>query len=75
MKLNFMGGFALTLLILCASSLIGQAMTTPAVNLPPYTMLYVFGDSYSDSGSGYVDSNGPTAVAYLARNLDSTKAP
>jgi phospholipase/lecithinase/hemolysin len=33
-------------------------------------MLYVFGDSYSDSGSGYVDCNGPTAVVYLARRLD-----
>jgi phospholipase/lecithinase/hemolysin len=32
-------------------------------------VLYVFGDSYSDSGSGYVDSNGPTAVVYLARHL------
>jgi phospholipase/lecithinase/hemolysin len=32
-------------------------------------MLYVFGDSYSDSGSGYVDTNGPTAVVYLAQHL------
>lgn len=31
----------------------------------PYTRLYVFGDSYSDIGAGYVDGNGPTAVAYL----------
>ncbi len=36
----------------------------------PYTQLYVFGDSYSDSGSGYVDTNGPTAVAYLADHLN-----
>lgn len=35
----------------------------------PYTMLYVFGDSYSDSGAGYVDGNGPTAVVYLAERL------
>lgn len=35
----------------------------------PYTMLYVFGDSYSDTGAGYVDGNGPTAVAYLAKRL------
>jgi cholinesterase len=35
----------------------------------PYTMLYVFGDSYSDTGAGYVDGNGPTAVAYLAQRL------
>ena len=30
-----------------------------------YTRLYVFGDSYSDIGAGYIDGNGPTAVAYL----------
>jgi cholinesterase len=36
----------------------------------PYSMLYVFGDSYSDSGAGYIDSNGPTAVVYLARRLN-----
>jgi phospholipase/lecithinase/hemolysin len=36
----------------------------------PYTNLYVFGDSYSDSGAGYVDGNGPTAVVYLAQRLD-----
>jgi cholinesterase len=32
-------------------------------------MLYVFGDSYSDTGAGYVDGNGPTAVAYMAQRL------
>jgi phospholipase/lecithinase/hemolysin len=31
--------------------------------------LYVFGDSYSDSGAGYVDGNGPTSIAYAAENL------
>jgi len=36
---------------------------------PRVTRLYVFGDSYSDTGAGYVDGNGPTAVAYLARRL------
>jgi hypothetical protein len=30
-----------------------------------YSRLYVFGDSYSDVGAGYIDGNGPTAVAYL----------
>src|ERR1700749_3258202 len=45
------------------------AQTTPAPNPHPYTMLYVFGDSYSDSGAGYVDGNGPTAVVYLAQRL------
>jgi phospholipase/lecithinase/hemolysin len=31
--------------------------------------LYVFGDSYSDTGAGFVAGNGPTAVAYFARHL------
>ncbi len=44
-------------------------------NLPPVppepriTRLFVFGDSYSDTGAGYVDGDGPTAVAYFARRL------
>jgi cholinesterase len=36
---------------------------------PRIARLYVFGDSYSDTGAGYVDGNGPTAVAYFARRL------
>lgn len=32
-------------------------------------MLFVFGDSYSDSGAGFVYADGPTAVVYLARGL------
>lgn len=36
----------------------------------PWKQLFVFGDSYSDSGAGYVDGNGPTAVVYLAQHLD-----
>ena len=66
-------------LFVCASSLVAQpapqqtvtrqTATQPATNTHPYTMLYVFGDSYSDSGAGYVDGNGPTAVVYLARRL------
>ena len=35
----------------------------------PIGRLYVFGDSYSDTGAGYEDGDGPTAVAYLARRL------
>ena len=31
--------------------------------------LYTFGDSYTDSGAGYVDGNGPTSVVYLAASL------
>ncbi len=50
-----------TLLLACG----GQAQAQGK----PYTQLYVFGDSYSDSGAGYVDGNGPTAVVYLAQRL------
>ena len=60
---------SLALLLLCTGSLTAQVAPTPAVNPHPYTMLYVFGDSYSDSGAGYVDSNGATAVVYLAQRL------
>jgi phospholipase/lecithinase/hemolysin len=35
----------------------------------PFNRLYVFGDSYSDIGEGYLDGDGPTAVAYLAQHL------
>ena len=35
----------------------------------PVARMYVFGDSYSDTGAGYIDGDGPTAVAYLARRL------
>ncbi len=51
---------------------------TPAPTTP-YSRLYVFGDSYSDIGAGYVDGNGPTAVAYLGwlmgLRVASSKAP
>jgi cholinesterase len=63
--------FALSLVPLAlASSLFAQApapASAPSQVAPTtaYTRLYVFGDSYSDIGAGYVDGNGPTAVAYL----------
>lgn len=34
-----------------------------------WTQLFSFGDSFSDSGAGYVDGNGPTAIVYAAREL------
>ena len=37
--------------------------------------IYVFGDSYSDIGRGWVDSDGPTAVAYMAQRLGLTLVP
>ncbi len=51
-------------------SLILLATTLPAQPTPhPYTSLYVFGDSYSDTGAGFPYADGPTAIAYLARRL------
>jgi cholinesterase len=46
--------------------------TTLAAQPParPYTQLYVFGDSYSDTGAGFPYADGPTAVAYLAQHLN-----
>jgi cholinesterase len=40
-----------------------------AVKTPQYNTLFIFGDSYSDTGARYLDGNGPTAVAYFAENL------
>jgi phospholipase/lecithinase/hemolysin len=62
----------LAALLLCTSAAAQTNVippSAPATNPHPYTQLYVFGDSYSDSGSGYVDGNGPTAVVYLAQRL------
>jgi phospholipase/lecithinase/hemolysin len=59
----------LAILFLFATAASAQTPSPPVPNLHPYTQLYVFGDSYSDSGSGYVDGNGPTAVVYLAQRL------
>ena len=36
---------------------------------PRWASLYAFGDSFSDSGAGYVDGDGPTAIAYAAQQL------
>lgn len=64
-----MSRLTLTILFLFATAASAQTPSPPVPNLHPYTQLYVFGDSYSDSGSGYVDGNGPTAVVYLAQRL------
>jgi cholinesterase len=64
----------LVLALALVGSLLAQAPATPAPTVTaattpapttPYSRLYVFGDSYSDIGAGYIDGNGPTAVAYL----------
>lgn len=44
-------------------------MMTLSVAAEPVRRMYVFGDSYSDTGYGYLDGNGPTAVWYLAKRL------
>jgi cholinesterase len=46
------------------STLVAQSSATSGPTTR-YARLYVFGDSYSDIGAGYIDGNGPTAVAYL----------
>lgn len=54
---------------LIAVVVLGLWVQTAAAEARPHSMLYVFGDSYSDTGAGYVDGNGLTAVAYLAMRL------
>ena len=54
----------LLLALAIVSPLLAQSAATPGPTTR-YSRLYVFGDSYSDIGAGYVDGNGPTAVAYL----------
>ena len=53
----------------------GVVRTPPPVPTTHYTRLYVFGDSYSDIGAGYIDGNGPTAVAYLGWLMGLRMAP
>jgi len=54
----------LLLALASVSSLVAQSAATSEPTTR-YSRLYVFGDSYSDIGAGYIDGNGPTAVAYL----------
>ena len=54
----------LLLALAIVTPLLAQSAATPAPTTR-YSRLYVFGDSYSDIGAGYIDGNGPTAVAYL----------
>lgn len=60
--------------VLAASSLLSPALAQSAKSAPIHRM-YVFGDSYSDIGEGYLDGNGPTAVAYLAQRLGLKLVP
>ena len=61
--LRRLSGFALGVL------LFGSAMAAGTAPVGPWTKLFAFGDSYTDSGAGYVDGDGPTAIVYAAREL------
>lgn len=52
--------------------ILGLAGSALAHGRTSFKAMYVFGDSYSDIGEGYLDGNGPTAVAYLAKELGFT---
>ena len=54
--------------------LVAQSPATPGPTTR-YSRMYVFGDSYSDIGAGYIDGNGPTAVAYLGWLMGLPVAP
>lgn len=54
---------------LAVAVMLGLLVQGASAEVRPYSMLYVFGDSYSDSGAGYIDGNGPTSVVYLAMRL------
>ena len=57
-----------------ASPLVAQSAASSGPTTR-YSRLYVFGDSYSDIGAGYIDGNGPTAVAYLGWLMGLQVAP
>jgi phospholipase/lecithinase/hemolysin len=56
-----------TFFVFAATCLLAQP--PEPVSRQPISRMYVFGDSYSDTGAGYLDGDGPTAVAYLAVRL------
>jgi len=64
-------------LLLALAIVIPLLAQSPATSAPTtkYSRMYVFGDSYSDLGAGYIDGNGPTAVAYLGWLMGLPIAP
>jgi cholinesterase len=52
--------------ILCGLSMLFGSLDAKARE---WEKLFAFGDSYTDSGAGYIDGNGPTAVVYAALSL------
>jgi len=65
---------ALLLALATASPLAAQSASASKPTTA-YSRMYVFGDSYSDIGAGYIDGNGPTAVAYLGWLMGLQLAP
>jgi cholinesterase len=64
--------------VLLALAIVSPLVAQSAATSGPttrYSRLYVFGDSYSDIGAGYIDGNGPTAVAYLGWLMGLQVAP
>ncbi len=64
--------------LLLALAIVSPLVAPSAATSGPttrYSRLYVFGDSYSDIGAGYIDGNGPTAVAYLGWLMGLEVAP
>jgi cholinesterase len=59
----------------CVSAASGLSAAGQAASTTKIDKLYVFGDSYSDQGEGYLDSDGPTAVVYFAQKLGLRIAP
>ena len=68
------GVFATLLVALAIGSLL-LAQPGATRTSTKYSRMYVFGDSYSDIGAGYIDGNGPTAVAYLGWLMGLQMAP
>jgi phospholipase/lecithinase/hemolysin len=55
-----------------ALALLGSVAASPIAHAAPFNDLFVFGDSYSDTGAFFAGANGPTAVGYLAQDLGIT---
>ena len=55
-----------------ALALLGSVAAVPTAYAIPFNDLFVFGDSYSDTGAYIPLTNGSTAVGYLAQDLGIT---
>src|SRR5947209_9121206 len=70
--IKLQGAFKAMRLLIALAGILALVMSAlsssgpKGANTKPYTALYIFGDSYSDTGARYLDGNGPTAVAYFA---------